>query len=254
MNLATERDLYASGAATLLASWEEYARGSPGASLVRSVGVSRSAVFPSDPERAVYNNALLDRGLGPAERALALAAMEEAYRRAGVDRYAAWVHESDEAMRAELAARGYRLDETTLAMGRSLEEISLARPEIELEPLDWRGYVAYLSKWGVPGGLLSGVNPDAFHVLAARLEREVVAAAIAFDHEGDCGIFNMTTFEWARRRGLATALTAAHLHKAADRGCSTASVQSTPIAEGVYRSVGFRDLGRFLEYVPEGAR
>jgi predicted GNAT family acetyltransferase len=30
----------------------------------------------------------------------------------------------------------------------------------------------------------------------------------------------------------------------------TASLQSTGIAERVYASVGFRDLGRYLEYVP----
>jgi len=30
----------------------------------------------------------------------------------------------------------------------------------------------------------------------------------------------------------------------------TASLQSTPMAERVYAAIGFRDLGRFLEYVP----
>jgi hypothetical protein len=40
------------------------------------------------------------------------------------------------------------------------------------------------------------------------------------------------------------------LRDAVDRGCTTASLQSTPMAEGVYAAVGFRDLGRFIEYVP----
>jgi hypothetical protein len=35
-----------------------------------------------------------------------------------------------------------------------------------------------------------------------------------------------------------------------DRGCTTASLQSTPMAEGVYVAVGFLYLGRFIEYVP----
>ena len=77
-----------------------------------------------------------------------------------------------------------------------------------------------------------------------------VATAIAFDHDGDCGIYNMSTVEEARRRGLGTALAARHVHDAVDRGCSTASLQSTAMAERVYAAVGFRDLGRFLEYVP----
>ena len=60
----------------------------------------------------------------------------------------------------------------------------------------------------------------------------------------------MSTLEPARRRGLGTALTARHVHDAAERGCATASLQSTAMAERVYAAVGFRDLGRILEYVP----
>ena len=74
--------------------------------------------------------------------------------------------------------------------------------------------------------------------------------ALAFDHGGDCGIFNVTTLEHARRRGLGTALVALQMHDALERGCETASLQSTPMAERVYAAVGFRDLGRILEYVP----
>jgi GNAT superfamily N-acetyltransferase len=248
-NLTTDTDLYVRGAATLLASWEEYARGSAGAAVVRLDGVS-AAVFPSYPERAIYNNALLVRDLGSTERAAAVDAMAAAYRSAGVERYAAWVHESDEGMRAELSARGYAIKESTRAMGMSLDDGSLPPPEVEIGPLDWAEYLEYLEKVWVPAGLLSGADPSAFHTLAARLDGETVATAIAFDHGGDCGVFNMSTVEEARRRGLGTALTARHLHDAVERGCSTASLQSTPMAERVYGAAGFRDLGRFLEYVP----
>jgi GNAT superfamily N-acetyltransferase len=151
-------------------------------------------VFPSEPERSVYNNALLARDLSATERASAVDAMKAAYDAAGVDRYAAWVHESDDGTRAELSGRGY--------------------------------------------------------TVVARLGGENLATAIAFDHDGDCGVFNMSTIETARRRGLGTALTARHVLDAAERGCSTASLQSTPMAERVYAAVGFRDLGRILEYGP----
>jgi ribosomal protein S18 acetylase RimI-like enzyme len=252
MTIAAESDLFIRGAATVLASWEEYAQGSAGAALKRLKGVS-AAVFPSDPERSVYNNALLDRDLGPTERAAAVDAMDEAYRSAGVDRYAAWAHESDEGMRAELSGRGYIIDVSTRAMGMSLGDVSLAVPEveIEIEPLlDWDEYLAYLWSVGVPAGLLGGADQNAFHLLVARLDGENVATALAFDHDGDCGIYNMSTTEAARRRGLGTALTARHVHDAVERGCATASLQATPMAEGVYAAVGFRDLGRFVEYVP----
>lgn len=249
MTRTIDNDLYIRGSETLLASWEEYARGSAGAALHRLSGVA-AAVFPSEPERAVYNNALLDRDLGPTERAAAVDAIEAAYARAGIERYAAWVHESDEAMRAELSGRGYTLDESTRAMGMSLTDIALSRPEIDLGPSHWSEHLEYLRIVGVPPGLLSGADPSAFHILVARLAGENVATAMAFDHDGDCGVFNVSTLEAARRRGLGTALTARHIHDAAARGCSTASLQSTAMAERVYAAVGFRDLGRILEYVP----
>jgi GNAT superfamily N-acetyltransferase len=249
MTRATDAELYIRGSETLLASWAQYARGSTGAALQRLSGVA-AAVFPKDPERAVYNNALLDRDLGRTERAAAVDAMAAAYGSAGIERYAAWVHECDEGMRAELSGRGYTIAESTLAMGMSLDAISLTLREVELVPLGWPEYLAYLEAAGVPAGLLSGADPSAFHALAARHAGASVATAIAFDHHGDCGIYNMSTVETARRRGLGTALTARHIHDAAERGCSTASLQSTAMAERVYAAVGFRDLGRILEYAP----
>ena len=253
MTVATDSDLYVRGVATLLASWEEYARGSPGAALKRLNGVS-AAVFPSYPERGVYNNALLDRDLGPEERTMAVDAMEGAYKSAAIDRYAAWVLESDEGMRTELGRRGYNVEESTRAMGMSLEGISVSLPAIELGPLEWPEYLEYLRSVGVPAGLLSGADPNAFHLLAARLDGENIATALAFDHDADCGLYNMFTTEAVRRRGFGTALTAHHVHDAVERGCSTASLQATPMAEAIYAAVGFRDLGRFFEYVPAGSR
>jgi ribosomal protein S18 acetylase RimI-like enzyme len=246
MTVLTDAELYRRGARTLLASWEEYARGAAGATVQRFPGVA-AAIFPNEPERAVYNNALLEPYLGASGRADALEAMEAAYAEARVTRFAAWVRESDQATRSDLEQRGYTLDASTRSMGTSLDDIRLPRPEIELGPPDWSEYLRIL---GVPPGLLAGADHDAFHVLVARLAGENVATAMAFDHDADGGIYNVTTLDHARRRGLGTALTALHLHDALARGCRTASLQSTPMAEGVYTAVGFRDLGRILEYVP----
>jgi hypothetical protein len=77
MTLTSDDDLYVRGAAILVASWKAYTRGSAGAAVKWLDGVS-AAVFPSDPERAVYNNALPDRDLGRTERAAAVDAMEAA--------------------------------------------------------------------------------------------------------------------------------------------------------------------------------
>jgi ribosomal protein S18 acetylase RimI-like enzyme len=241
-----DADLYVRGIATLVASWEVTARGSRGAAVERLRGGS-AAVFPVDPERQLYNNAVPDRDLGPADRGEALAAIEAAYSAAEVDRFAVWMHESDEAMRADLEQRGYTFAESTRAMGMLLDEVDMPRPEVDLAPADWAEHLHIL---GSPPGLLAGADLSAFHLFVASLEGESVSTAVALDHEGDCGIYDVATLEHARNHGLATALTALHVHDALARGCRTASIQSTSSAERLYAAVGFRDLGRILEYVP----
>ena len=244
--MSTDAELYLRGTETLLASWEEYARGASGAVVLHLPGVA-AAVFPNEPERAVYNNAVLEHDLPAAERARALDAMEAAYGAAGITRFAAWTHESDDAMRTELELRGYTFEESTRAMGMALGDICLPRPRIEFAPPDW---FEYLRLVGVPRDFLSQADRDAYHVLLARLDGENVATGMAYDFGGDCGIYNVGTAQGARRRGLGTAVTALLVHDALARGCQTASLQSTEIAERVYAAVGFRDLGRILEYVP----
>jgi ribosomal protein S18 acetylase RimI-like enzyme len=242
------------GGATLVASWEAYARAAEGAAVVRRPGVA-AAVFPAGPDRAIYNNALLGRDLPGEARRAALVAMEEAYGAAGVDRFAAWVYESDAPMIAELEARGYRLDATTRAMAMSLAALDIAMPAIDVDVPAWDEYQRHLESFGVPPGLLANTDGSEFDLLVVRGDDgEAVATALAFDHEDDCGIYNVGTLEAHRRRGLGTALTAVQLHRAKRRGCTTASLQSTAIAAGVYASVGFENLGRILEYVPRGAK
>ena len=109
-----------------------------------------------------------------------------------------------------------------------------------------------LAALSLPALAASGPASDgpgrAFRALGLQLAGKTVSAALAFDHDSDCGIYNMGTRAALRRRGFASALIARHLSDALERGCMTASVQSTPMAEGVYARAGFRDLGRFLEF------
>ena len=241
-------ELYRRGASTLLSAWDEHARGATGASVRRLPGVA-VAVFPHEPERGVYNNALLDRDLDRAHRAAALDALADTYAAAGITDFAAWVHESDPAMRQDLERRGYTYRESTRAMGMSLDDIRLPRPRLDLAPPGW-AWTEYLRIVGMPPGFLARADPTAYHIVIARLEGENVASAMAVDHDGDRGIFNVGTLEHARHRGLGTGLTALLAHDGRDRGCRTASLQSTAMAEHIYAKVGFRDLGRFFEYGP----
>lgn len=132
-------------------------------------------------------------------------------------------------------------------MGMSVAQVAVPRPEADIGRAEWLEYREYLRVVGLPAGLLSRVGPTAFHVVAARAGDENVGTAIAFDHDGDCGIFNVSTLEAAGRRGIGAALMARLVADAAAGGCSTASLQSTEMAERVYATVEFRDLGRILE-------
>jgi ribosomal protein S18 acetylase RimI-like enzyme len=246
MRPLTDTFLYRRGVETVVAAWEVYARGVRGAEVRRTPGFA-AAIFPDEPERNVYNNAILERDLPASARAGAISAMESAYDARDVTRFAAWVHETDEPLRSELERRGYTVRETTRAMGMRLTEILRARPALELGSAGWDDF---LRIFGLPAQLLGRADHSVFHLLFARLGDQCVATATAFDHEGDCGIYNVATLEHARRRGLGTALTALQLHDAAARGCRTASVQATEMAERVYAAVGFRDLGLILEYGP----
>jgi ribosomal protein S18 acetylase RimI-like enzyme len=132
-------------------------------------------------------------------------------------------------------------------MGMALTDIRLTRPEIEVVPPDWTQYLRVL---GVAPEFARQADRSVFHVLIAALDGAAVAAGMAFDHGDDCGIYNVATLEHARRRGLGTALTTLLAHDAKARGCRTASLQSTSMAERIYMAVGFRDLGQILEYAP----
>jgi ribosomal protein S18 acetylase RimI-like enzyme len=238
--------LYRRQVATLVASWCAYARHSAGARVVEVEGAA-VCLFPAAPESTVYNNALLPRGLDSVGAARVVTAAEEVYGEAGIGRYAVWAHETEPAVVAELEVRGFRFDMSTRAMATRLDGLALDTPALELGELNWDGYVR---TFGLPQGLLAGVDAPELNLRVARLDGRDVGAVLAYDHEGDCGIYNLATLPHARQRGIGTALTALALREARARGCATASLQSTEIAEGVYFALGLKDLGRYLEYVP----
>lgn len=234
------------GLATLIASWETSADTAPGAEVRHAPGVT-GAIFPHGPERAVSNNALDAGGLPAAERSAALETMAAAYTDAGVPHYATRVRDTETALCGELVQRAYSVDSTMRVMGMPLSSLPLPGPELAAETLPWDEYAR---KFGLPSDFLAHVDQSRLHLLTARLGGETVAAARVFDHDGNCGIYDVETLEHTRRRGLGTALTLHQLHDAATRGCQTASLQATQMAERVCATVGFRELGRILENVP----
>jgi hypothetical protein len=97
-----------------------------------------------------------------------------------------------------------------------LENLHLPRREIQVAKLEWSGYLDYLEALGVQAGLLSGVDSSAFHVLAR--DRDPGPPPSRCDRAGLLNRDPSGRPRWPR---------------------------------GVYASVGFRDLGRFIEDAPE---
>jgi GNAT superfamily N-acetyltransferase len=236
--------LFDRSVATLVRSWAYLATGSPGAEVIELDGAVIAA-FVHPPERGFLNNTVLSRGvadLGPT-----LDAIESVYADRGIGGYAVWLHESEEAAAEEIKARGYRYDSSTRTMAMPIADLA----EVDTSRLDLVGLTP-AEFWRVGGldGLVPELTADGAHFYVCRFEGENAAMLMAFDHDGDCGIYMVGTVAAARRQGLATALSAHAVMEARKRGCTTVSLQSTAMAERVYADVGFRDLGRFDEYVP----
>jgi GNAT superfamily N-acetyltransferase len=62
------------------------------------------------------------------------------------------------------------------------------------------------------------------------------------------GIYHVATLPSARGRGIGAALTRAGLDHARELGAIEGVLQAAPMAEGVYRSIGFRDRGTLSMY------
>jgi GNAT superfamily N-acetyltransferase len=238
-------ELFDRSLATLVQSWLYLASGSPGAEVIETDGAA-IATFVHSPDREFLNNAVLARGVG--DLGATLDAIEGAYASRGVARYAVWVHESEAAVAHAVLARGYVYDSSTRTMAMPIADLGAAVDTSMLDLVE-----PTLERfWHVDGldGLVPGLSAERAHFYIARSNGEDAAMLMAFDHDGDCGIYMVGTRPGARRQGLATALSSHAIERAGERGCATVSLQSTEIAESVYARVGFRDLGRFEEYVP----
>ena len=242
----TAAELFDRSVATLVQSWVYLATGSPGAEVIEIKDGTAIAIFVHSPDREFFNNTVLARGVGAI--GATLDTVERAYADRSVERYAVWVHESEEAAVREVKARSYEYDSSTRTLAMQiadLTEVDTSKLDLAELGLNEFGHVDGLD------GLVPEISAGGAHFYVSRFKGENAATLMAFDHDGNCGIYMVGTVPGARRHGLATALSAHAVHEARGRGCTTAGLQSTEMAEGVYASVGFLDLGRFDEYVPK---
>jgi ribosomal protein S18 acetylase RimI-like enzyme len=237
------------GQETLVASWEALAELSSGARLIRSPATV-AAVFPS---WLPLNNAIAVAARDSTEAALAAAPLRSIYADAGVGTWALWIPSRATDLDAPDTLRdlaGFTRDTTTLVMQATV------RPGLRRHPGVVRASVAAATRAAgdepVPLAQL-GEPDDALGLAAWAMVHDGMAVAGAWSllHDGDCGIYTVGTLPEWRRRGLAGALTEHILADAHRHGARTATLQSTPMAQRLYESLGFAPVGRYEEWIAD---
>ncbi len=91
------------------------------------------------------------------------------------------------------------------------------------------------------------------HFLGGEIAGETVTTAMADVNDRTAWIYTVATADGYRRRGLGAAVTAAAVRAAFVDGADMAFLLSSPMAVGVYASIGFRELEWWSswERVPE---
>lgn len=212
---------------------------------LREIDGTLAAMVPEVPGASLLN---LVAPRDPAAPGLPIAALDEAYRDAGLPKWGVWLDPAV-AAGAEEAARdaGLVLDTVTTQMGVRLDELDLDGAP-GLGPVD-------LPTVGV-------INDRAYGYGDRRLERFVGAlpaaagyahgldgdagpatAVYAFDHDGNTTVWLVATVPEARRRGLAAAAMRGALKAARERGCTSTTLWSSGGARSLYAALGYRALG-----------
>lgn len=88
----------------------------------------------------------------------------------------------------------------------------------------------------------------AFHVIA-RVDGEAVSAGSVFVTGSTAGIYNITTLESARRRGIGYAVTATLMNLARERGCTDAVLMASQMGRPTYERLGFVEVCQTPQYV-----
>ena len=233
--------------ATLFAWWAALARSSAGASVVDLPGIT-AAVFPAPDMRDVLNNAVASSIAPPA--AATVAALAALYRERNVARWQLWVREEDQRT-AAIAGISLVVECSTLGMALDLQEARIQRPAClaVIESPDVNDVRPILDHADTLVPMLRAAGAAVF---VLRCETEPACCVATFEHEGDCGIYTLETAGRFRRRGLARTLVLYALYQARERGCHTASLQATPMAESLYAALGFRRLWRYVEWQYRG--
>ncbi len=214
---------------SLVGSWEALVVPHPSARVVRGDGFA-GCRHPN----AVFNNAVV---LVPHAVRSAQRLFDDA------DPFALWCRGDDIETAAALDSAGFRRDVTTHPMRCNLVDADL--PVNSMPVLGDVDLARIAELNGLPGDVLVGV-PGARGFATSGFEAGLVLIEVG----SDVNVSFVATRHDARRHGLAAAVTTAALRDALQLGSTTASLQATPMAEGLYAKLGFAPVARIQEWLP----
>jgi GNAT superfamily N-acetyltransferase len=218
------------------------------ATRIEHVGGVRAAVTPSVPDRSLPNAVLYE---DPGDVVAALPELERLYAEAGVRAWTVWVHPGDDDLAAALAQAGHAHDGQPMGMAAALDELDLEpRRELDVEQVsDWPLFGALNDRaYGITGlaDVLGAFRAEGARGWLARVDGEPACCVTIAPHEGDAYVCLVATVPEFRGRGLFSELMRHALRAARDTdGCTTTTLEGSPMGEPVYDHMGYRPLGRF---------
>lgn len=232
------------------AFYRSLAGGAPRSRLAEPAEGVQATIVPAHPWLSIFNSVFY-RDVDALKAALP--DLEQVYRESEVHAWTVWVPPGEQEVTSLLSSAGHQRDATPLAMVATLDELDLApRSRLQIvSDLSWGEVAAcndrahgVLAEWTM-ASVFESMEDPASRLYGVRDGDEVLSCLIAREEVGDCYFWFVATVPEARGRGLAAEAVRAALRSAQERGSTTASLESTAMAESLYDQIGFRSIGRY---------
>ncbi|NOK18233.1 GNAT family N-acetyltransferase [Corallococcus carmarthensis] len=188
----------------------------------------------------------------------ALPALTDFYRGLGLPRWRVTLTPGQRDAARVLGSAGYRPDFTVVCMGAWLHELPDAAPGVPVESVEDMGDLVeinvqtYGPEWRDILSIWRRPAPSPVHTVVAREGGKARSCGLAVDVADTAGVYLVATHPDARGLGLASAVMRGLISGARQRGCTATVLQSTPAGLRVYKHLGYRDIGPWEHWVPQG--
>lgn len=98
---------------------------------------------------------------------------------------------------------------------------------------------------------VSVLEDDRMKWFVGYVDGEPVACAQLLRTGSVAGLYAVAVREAHRRRGIGEAISWQVLHAGWEAGCEVGVLQASPMGQPVYQRMGFREAGRYHQFVPE---